>query len=63
MPSVFATDELMQRKAQAVLHDILHDYGAFAVSTIDRFFQQTLKAFSREIGQFASYQVELDRDT
>ena len=63
VPSVFATDELMQRKAQAVLHDILHDYGAFAVSTIDRFFQQTLKAFSREIGQFASYQVELDRDS
>lgn len=43
--------------------DILHDYGAFAVSTIDRFFQQTLKAFSREIGQFATYQVELDRES
>ena len=43
------------------MNDILHDYSAFAVSTIDRFFQQTLKAFSREIGQFASYQVELDK--
>lgn len=51
------------RKASEVLSDILHDYSAFAVSTIDRFFQQTLKAFSREIGQFASYQVELDRDS
>ena len=50
-------------KAGTVLHDILHDYSAFAVSTIDRFFQQTLKAFSREIGQFASYQVELDKDS
>ena len=45
------------------MSNILHDYGAFAVSTIDRFFQQTLRAFSREIGQFASYQVELDRDS
>lgn len=48
-------------KARKLLVNILHDYSAFAVSTIDRFFQQTLKAFSREIGQFADYQIELDR--
>lgn len=48
-------------RARRILVDILHDYGAFSVSTIDKFFQQTLRAFSREIGQFASYQVELDR--
>lgn len=50
-------------KARRVLVDMLHDYGAFSVSTIDRFFQQTLKSFSREIGQFADYQIELDRDS
>lgn len=50
-------------KAARILTDILHDYSAFAVSTIDRFFQQALKAFSRELGQFSSYQVELDRDS
>ena len=61
VPSVFPSVDLMQQKAKRVLHDILHDYSAFAVSTIDKFFQQTLKAFSREIGQFASYQVELDK--
>ena len=42
---------------------ILHDYSAFSVSTIDRFFQRALKAFAREIGQVADYQVELDRDS
>ena len=63
VPSVFSSVEKMQEKAACVLHDILHDYSAFAVSTIDRFFQQTLKAFSREIGQFASYQVELDKNS
>ena len=63
VPSLFTGDAAMKEKAGRVLHDILHDYGAFAVSTIDRFFQQTLKAFSREIGQFASYQVELDKDS
>ena len=57
------TREQVCKRAQTVLYNILHDYSAFAVSTIDKFFQQTLKAFSREIGQFASYQVELDRDS
>ena len=63
VPSLFQSNDLLQKKAAFVLQNILHDYGAFAVSTIDRFFQQTLKAFSREIGQFASYQVELDQDS
>lgn len=52
---------LTEPKARKLLVNILHDYSAFAVSTIDKFFQQTLKAFSREIGQFADYQIELDR--
>lgn len=63
IPRVFPDDSALQEKARAVLSDILHDYSAFSISTIDRFFQQTLKAFSREIGQFASYQVELDKDS
>ena len=50
-------------RAKALLMDLLHDYGAFSVSTIDRFFQQALKAFSREIGQLADYQIELDKDS
>lgn len=63
VPAVLPDDAALSGRASAVLRDILHDYSAFAVSTIDKFFQQTLKAFSREIGQFASYQVELDKDS
>lgn len=63
VPAQYKSDDLLQEAARTVLCNILHDYGAFAVSTIDRFFQQTLKAFSREIGQFASYQVELDKNS
>ena len=54
-----ADDPAMRRK----LTLILHDYSAFSVSTIDKFFQRALKAFAREIGQVADYQVELDRDS
>lgn len=63
IPSSYPDDASLQKAAETVLCNILHDYSAFAVSTIDRFFQQTLKAFSREIGHFASYQIELDRSS
>ena len=56
-----ADKDTLRKRASAQLSGILHDYSSFAVSTIDRFFQQTLRAFSREIGQYASYQVQLDR--
>ena len=62
VPSLFRDAEGLKKKARQQLTGILHDYSAFAVSTIDRFFQQTLRAFSREIGQFSSYQVQLDRE-
>ncbi|MBQ6286714.1 MAG: UvrD-helicase domain-containing protein [Bacteroidales bacterium] len=63
VPGMFKSENELRMKAENVLYNILHDYSAFAISTIDRFFQQTLKAFSREIGQFASYQVELDKNS
>jgi len=70
-----ATDEMKQRileelfkgsvanaRARRSLIEILHDYSSFAISTIDRFFQQALRAFAREIGRNSSYGVELDED-
>lgn len=63
VPSLAGTADELRKMSEDILCNILHDYGAFSVSTIDRFFQQTLKAFSREIGQFSSYQVELDRNS
>lgn len=47
-------------KAGKYLSAILNDYTAFGVSTIDRFLQQIMRAFAREIGQYPSYNVELD---
>jgi ATP-dependent exoDNAse (exonuclease V) beta subunit len=61
VPALFPDAASLQKRAAGQLGGILHDYSSFAVSTIDKFFQQTLRAFSREIGQFASYQVELDK--
>lgn len=62
VPALLPDASALQARAKQRLAALLHDYSAFAVSTIDRFFQQTLKAFSREIGHFASYQIELDKE-
>jgi ATP-dependent helicase/nuclease subunit A len=60
----FEMDEtFIRQKAKNLLETILHDYSAFSVSTIDRFFQQTVRAFTREIGLAGNYNIELDQTT
>jgi len=49
-------------KAKSRLTRILHDYSGFSICTIDSFFQSVMRAFAREIGQYASYRVELDQN-
>ena len=49
--------------AGKILIRILHDYSSFSISTIDKFFQQVIRAFAREIGVNGSYNLELDTDT
>ena len=41
---------------------VLHDYGRLSVTTIDKFFQRILKSFTRELGIFPGYNVELDSE-
>ena len=49
-------------QAKKILLSILHDYSAFNISTIDHFFQHTLRAFTRELGLQGNYQIELDEE-
>ena len=55
--------EPVKQKAERLIRDILHDYAAFSVNTIDKFFVQALRAFAMELGQFSRYQIELDRES
>ena len=52
----------VRAQAQQILVAILHDYSAFNISTIDRFFQQTMRAFTREIGLQGGYGIEMDQE-
>lgn len=53
-------EQQVRNTAREILVRILHDYSSFSVSTIDKFFQQTMRAFTREIGLGGGYNVELD---
>ncbi len=56
------TEEELRKQSRLTLIAILHDYSAFNISTIDRFFQQTMRAFTREIGLQGGYGLEMDQE-
>ena len=56
------TEEQLKNRATVLRTLLLHDYGRIAVTTIDRFFQKIIKSFTRELGIFPGYNVELDTD-
>ncbi len=54
-------DEIsVQKRAKSVQNQILHNYSAFHVNTIDSFVQQIIRAFAFEMNLNSSYDVELD---
>lgn len=49
-------------RAKRILKNILFGFNYFSVSTIDKFTQKVIKAFNREIGIPADYNIEMDND-
>ncbi len=56
------TQQSMERKARKALGEILGDYSSFQVSTIDKFFQTIVRAFTRELRLQGNYEIELNED-
>jgi len=60
----FSMSEKQVRKlSRNILETILQDYSAFTISTIDRFFQRTMRAFTREIGLTGGYNIEVEESS
>lgn len=57
---LFAESTAGDNLSSKLLRNILHDYSLFNITTIDKFFQKTLRAFAREIGRNTSYELELN---
>lgn len=52
----------IKSRASETLQLILHDYSAFAVSTIDSFFQSIIRSFARETDLGANFRLEMDQE-
>lgn len=49
-------------KAKKVLKNLLHQYGSFEISTIDKFTHRIIRTFSNELKLSNNFQVNLDFD-
>ena len=54
--------ELILERSKRILTSILHNYGLFAVSTIDKFNLRLMRAFSQDLGISVSFDVEMDAE-
>lgn len=54
--------DVLVPRARRILNAILHDYSHFSIGTIDEFFQNVLRAFTRELGIYSGYKVELNAE-
>ena len=52
--------DAIRPKSRNILTSILHNYGLFAVSTIDKFNLRLMRAFSQDLGISVNFDVEMD---
>jgi len=56
-------EPVIRERASLILQKILHTYSRFFVGTIDSFFQQIIRSFTREMGIQSGYSIELDTES
>ena len=55
-------ESAVRDRATLILQKILHTYSRFFVGTIDSFFQQIIRSFTREMGIQSGYSIELETE-
>lgn len=55
--------ETIQHRSRQALEAILHNYSAFAITTIDSFTHKIIKSFAFDLGLNLNFEVELDSET
>ena len=54
--------EQIQERSKSILKNILHNYAAFDISTIDRFTHKIIRTFAKDLGIPVNFEVELNLD-
>jgi len=57
----YTDSQLIERSTQ-LLSDIIHYYGSFSVSTIDKFIHKIIRGVSYELDLPSNFEVEMDND-
>mgnify|MGYP001579272247 CR=1 FL=1 len=57
------SSKALHHKSQVLIHKILHNYGSFEVSTIDKFNQKLIRTFAYDLELPMNFEVELDKDS
>ena len=56
------TPEALQTKSNRILKHIIHNYGAFDISTIDGFTHRVIRTFAHDLKLPINFEVELDQE-
>ena len=54
--------EVLHHKSKHILKHIIHNYGAFDISTIDGFTHRVIRTFAHDLKLPANFEVELDQE-
>ena len=52
----------IKEKAKAIIKNIIHNYAAFGISTIDKFTHKVIRAFAQDLNLPSNFEVSLDTD-
>ena len=61
--SLGLTPDIIQSKSNRILKTIIHNYGAFHISTIDKFTHKLLRSFSFDLDLSALFEVTTDTES
>ncbi len=56
------SSENLHNKSKHILKHIIHNYGAFDISTIDGFTHRVIRTFAHDLQLSVNFEVELDQD-
>ena len=57
------TPKFIHEKSKHLIHKVLHNYGGFDISTIDKFNQRLIRTFAYDLRLPVNFEVELDTDS
>ncbi|WP_395045191.1 UvrD-helicase domain-containing protein [Flavobacterium sp.] len=52
----------IQEKAKSIIKNLIHNYAAFDISTIDKFTHKVIRAFAHDLGLPITFEVSLDTE-